>query len=197
MVAQNGRVTLLERLRAVVDPLASVTVPPPAARRASAVLLLFDARRPALPLLFVERTAHLRHHPGQIAFPGGGREEVDASLVDTALREAHEETGIPTEAVEVLGVLPPLLTATSDNWLTPVVATHSTRLTFRPDAFEVARTFHVDLAALRDAPHTTRTMSRDGATREVHFYEAGGNVIWGVTAAILFELLGRLDATPP
>ncbi len=185
--------SLAARLRGAVDPLDIVHEPSPSARRAAAVLLLFDVREPGLPLLFLERTAHLRHHAGQIGFPGGGSEATDPTIVATALREAAEEAGIPPAAVDVIGLLPPFLTATSDNWLTPVVGLQGRDIELRGEPFEVARLFHVDLSALMTAPHTVRTLSHDGVSRNVHFYEVGGEVIWGVTAAILAELIGRLD----
>lgn len=186
--------SLAERVRGAVDPLDSVSDAPAASRRNAAVLLLFDARDERLPLLFLERTAHLRHHAGQIGFPGGGTEPADATVVATALREAQEEAGIPPDAVEVVGLLPPFLTATSDNWLTPVVGLQDRDLELRPDRFEVARLFRIDLSALMTAPHTVRTVSHEGRSRAVHFYEVGGNVVWGVTAAIVSELIGRLEA---
>lgn len=184
--------SLVERLRGAVDPLDTVHAQPPEARRAAGVLLLFDVRQPGLPLLFLQRTDHLRHHAGQIGFPGGGSEPGDATIVATALREASEEAGIPPEAVEVIGLLPPFLTATSDNWLTPVVGLQHGDVELRGEPFEVARLFQVDLEALMAAPHTVRTLTRDGVSHDVHFYDADGNVIWGVTAAILAELLARL-----
>jgi 8-oxo-dGTP pyrophosphatase MutT (NUDIX family) len=184
--------SLAERLRGAVDPLDTVAERPQSARRAAGVLLLFDTRTPDLPLLFLERTEHLRHHPGQIGFPGGGSEPGDASIVATALREAGEEAGVPAAAVQVIGLLPPFLTATSDNWLTPVVGLQEGSIELRGDPFEVARLFHVDLRALMTAPHTVRTLSREGVSHLVHFYEVDGNVIWGVTAAIITELLDRL-----
>jgi 8-oxo-dGTP pyrophosphatase MutT (NUDIX family) len=187
---------LEDLLRASVDRLdAAHEEAPPASRRTAGVLLLFDARNPRLPLLFIERTAHLRHHAGQIGFPGGGSEAVDADIVATALREAGEEAAIPGDAVEVIGMLPPLLTATSDNWLTPVICLRHSDIEMRPDQFEVARIFEVDLQTLIDAPHTVRTLTHEGRAREVHFYEVDGDVIWGVTAAIIAELIGRFPAT--
>jgi 8-oxo-dGTP pyrophosphatase MutT (NUDIX family) len=184
--------SLAERLRGVVDPLDSTRAQPAEARRSAGVLLLFDVRDAALPLLFLERTAHLRHHAGQIGFPGGGREPADPTIVATALREASEEAAVPADAVEVIGLLPPFLTATSDNWLTPVVGLQSGDIELRGEPFEVVRLFHVGLRALMDAPHTVRSLTRDGVSRDVHFYEVDGNVIWGVTAAIVAELLARL-----
>jgi 8-oxo-dGTP pyrophosphatase MutT (NUDIX family) len=184
---------LEERLRGALDALDTVHDAPISTRRHAAVLLLFDARDQRLPLLFMERTAHLRHHAGQIGFPGGGTEATDGTVVDTALREAHEEAGIPSDVVEVVGLLPPFLTATSDNWLTPVVGLHERDIALRPDSFEVARLFWLDLDALMTAPHTVRTLTHEGQSRAVHFYEIDGNVVWGVTAAILHELIGRIE----
>jgi 8-oxo-dGTP pyrophosphatase MutT (NUDIX family) len=183
-------------LRAAVDRLDSAHDEAPAAsRRTAGVLLLFDTRDPRLPLLFIERAAHLRHHAGQIGFPGGGSEAEDADIVATALREAGEEAAIPVDAVEVIGLLPPLLTATSDNWLTPVVGVRDRDIEMRPDHVEVARLFHADLQSLIDAPHTVLTLSHEGRARDVQFYDVHGDVIWGVTAAIIAELIGRITAT--
>ncbi|MBJ7608382.1 MAG: CoA pyrophosphatase [Candidatus Dormibacteraeota bacterium] len=186
---------LVQLLRRAMDGLdAEHEAAPPRSRRAAGVLLLFDSRDERLPLLFLERTAHLRHHAGQIGFPGGGSEASDVDIVDTALREAAEEAGIPRQLVEVIGLLPPFLTATSDNWLTPVIGVHDCEIDLRRDPFEVARLFRVDLCTLMDAPHTVRTMSDEGRARDVHFYEVAGTVIWGVTAAIVAELLTRIRA---
>ena len=185
--------SLEQRLRRVVDPVDTLTPEAPPGRRTAAVLLLFDTRDERLPLLFMERTGHLRDHPGQIALPGGGSEPRDATVVATALREAGEEAGVPGDAAEVIGLLPPFLTAVSDIWLTPVVALQSTHVGLRPDPFEVARLFRVDLRTLMEGPHTVRTVIHEGMARDIHTYHAGGNVIWGVTGAILFELISRLE----
>ncbi|HEY8756712.1 MAG TPA: CoA pyrophosphatase [Candidatus Dormibacteraeota bacterium] len=184
--------SLEQRLRSAVDPLDAVHQAAPPHSRTAAVLLLFDVRDPRLPLLFLERTAHLRHHAGQIGFPGGGAEPGDATIVATALREAEEEAAVPAATVEVIGLLPPFLTVTSDNWLTPVVGFQHAELEPRPEPFEVARLFRVDLQTLMDAPLATRTVSHQGVAREVHYYLAGGTVIWGVTGSILFELMARV-----
>jgi 8-oxo-dGTP pyrophosphatase MutT (NUDIX family) len=184
--------SLAERLRVVVDALDTAPEKAPAHRRTAGVLLLFDTRDPRLPLLFMERTAHLRHHAGQIGFPGGGSEPQDATIVATALRESGEEAGIPSAAVEVIGLLPPFLTATSDNWLTPVVGFQAGDIELQPEPFEVARLFRVDLQTLIETPHRTQSFNNDGVSREVHFYDVDGTVIWGVTGAILFELIARV-----
>ena len=163
------------------------------------MLLLFDPASDRLPLLFMLRSASLRQHAGQIGFPGGGAEARDRDVVETALREAHEEVGLPPDNVEVIGLLPPFSTAVSERWLTPVVGLQRSTWDMRLDADEVAELFRVDLADLLVAPHEVRRLERDGVTRDVHFYEVRGiagagptRVIWGVTGGILHELMRRL-----
>lgn len=156
------------------------------------MLLLFDSASERLPLLFMLRSSDLRHHAGQIGFPGGSSETSDSDVIATALREAHEEVGVSPDNVEVLGLLPAFITAVSDLWLTPVIGLQRSPWEVQPDRHEVADWFRVDLAELMTAPHQTRTLERDGAARQVHFYEAGGRTIWGVTGAILHELMRRL-----
>ncbi|MBV8445922.1 MAG: CoA pyrophosphatase [Candidatus Dormibacteraeota bacterium] len=188
--------TLLERLRLAVHSPSDTRQPPPEGRRRASVLLLFDPTDAALPLLFMLRSSDLRFHAGQIAFPGGTEEESDSGIVATALREASEEVGLDPGNVEVLGVLSPLVTAVSDRWLTPVVGLQREPWTVMADGHEVAEWFHIPLAELLIAPHTVRIMERDELRREVHFYDAHNRVIWGVSAAILHELLelmGRSD----
>lgn len=188
-----GEEDLLSRLRGAVDPLEVPEPPPPDGQRRAAVLLLADPAADGLPVLFVRRADHLRQHAGQIALPGGAAEPGDAGIVATALREAAEEVGVAADDVEVIGKLPPLLTAVSDLWLTPVVGLQRRAWTVRGDGWEVAEWFSVRLADLLGAPHTCRELERDpGIRREVHFYEVDGRTIWGVTAAILHGLMGRM-----
>ena len=156
------------------------------------MLLLFDPASDRLPLLFMLRSASLRQHAGQIGFPGGSAEDSDRDVVETALREAHEEVGLPPDNVEVIGTLPPFSTAVSDRWLTPVVGLQRSSWEELVDTYEVAELFRVDLTDLLVAPHEVRRLERDGMARDVHFYEAGERIIWGVTGAILHELLRRL-----
>ena len=156
------------------------------------MLLLFDPATERLPLLFMLRSPSLREHAGQIGFPGGGSESTDRDVVETALREAHEEVGLRRDNVEVIGLLPSFSTAVSDRWLTPVVGLQRSRWDVVPDAHEVAELFRVDLADLMVAPHEVRRLERNGVARDVHFYETGGRIIWGVTGAIVHELLRRL-----
>ncbi|HEV7679689.1 MAG TPA: CoA pyrophosphatase [Candidatus Dormibacteraeota bacterium] len=159
---------------------------------AAAVVLLFDARHDELPLLFMRRSRLVRTHRGQIAFPGGGVEPGDASVLDAGLRELHEEMGIAREDVEPLGELAPVLTATAFRQVTPIVALQKRDVEPVPDPYEVADWFRIPLAELLRAPLTARRIAGDPMAREVYFYEAGDRVIWGASAAILHDLLARL-----
>jgi len=191
----SAEAPIVDRLRqAVRDPSDTAQTAPDGLRPAS-VLLLCDPTTQGVPLLFVLRSEELRQHPGQIAFPGGGAETFDADVVATALREASEELGIQPDCVEVLGLLSPFSTVVSGRWLTPVVGLQRTPIEFRTDDFEIAEWFHIDIAELMLAPHTMREVARNGMRGRVHYYEASGRVIWGVTGAILHELLERLGRT--
>lgn len=159
---------------------------------AAAVVLLFDPRHDELPLLFMRRSRLVRTHRGQIAFPGGGLEPGDASVLDAGLRELHEEMGIARDDVEALGELRPVLTATSYRQVTPIVALQKRDVEPVPDPYEVADWFRIPLAELLRAPLTARRIAADPLGREVYFYEAGDRVIWGASAAILHDLLARL-----
>jgi 8-oxo-dGTP pyrophosphatase MutT (NUDIX family) len=185
-------VSIVERLRAAVrDPRQAVT-PMPEGLRPASVLLLCDPATPGVPLLFVLRSEALRQHPGQIAFPGGGSESFDSDVVATALREAREELDIQPSSVEVLGLLSTFSTVVSGRWLTPVVGLQRGPIELRADDFEIAEWFRIDIADLLVAPHTVREIERNGVRGRIHYYEASGRIIWGVTGAILHELLERL-----
>lgn len=185
---------LASALRAAVDPLPDP--PPPATdpstgTRNAAVLILADPATPGLPLLFIRRSRRVSTHQGQIAFPGGGAEERDGSPAGTALREAREEVGVDPADVEVIGALPPATTRTSSARVDPVVALARRPVSARPDGFEVDSIFGVGLDELLAAPVTSREIPGMPG-RPVHFIEVGDRVIWGATAAMLVELLGRV-----
>jgi hypothetical protein len=93
----------------------------------------------------------------------------------------------------VLGQLQPVLTATSYRRVTPVVALQREPVEPVPEPYEVAEWFRIPLAELLTAPLTARGIPGDPMEREVYFYEAGGKVIWGASAAILHDLLERLS----
>jgi 8-oxo-dGTP pyrophosphatase MutT (NUDIX family) len=145
-------------------------------------------------ILFTRRTAHLARHSGQISFPGGRREAGDLSPVETALRETMEETGMGAGFVSIAGFLPRYITGTGFD-ITPVVGVVAPGFTLVPDAEEVAEIFEVKLSFFLD-PANAREISREmaGRARRVHVFEPEGHYIWGITAALLFDLAARLRA---
>ena len=162
--------------------------PPVTNLRPAAVLVPVVAREEALTVLLTRRTDHLHHHPGQISFPGGRAEEIDADAVHTALREAEEEVGLSPEHVEVIGSLPVYTTVTGFH-VTPVVALVRPGFTLAIDSFEVAEAFEVPLAHFLDpARHQRHKAEYQGRMREYYAMPYGEHFIWGATAGILVSL---------
>jgi 8-oxo-dGTP pyrophosphatase MutT (NUDIX family) len=159
-----------------------------AARRRASVLVPIVTRPGELTMLFTRRTAHLRNHSGQIAFPGGGAEPGDASAEATALRETHEEIGLDPARVEVLGRLSDYHTRT-DYRVTPVVGLVAPPFELRLDAHEVDAAFEVPLAFLLDPANHLRHQ-REFQGRTVPFYAIPyrDHYIWGATAGMLINL---------
>ncbi|MGH8709678.1 MAG: CoA pyrophosphatase [Burkholderiales bacterium] len=159
-----------------------------AARRRASVLLPIVTRPDGLTMLLTRRTAHLKNHSGQIAFPGGGAEAGDAGAEATALREAREEIGLDPARVEVLGRLSDYHTRT-DFRVTPVVALVAPPFELRLDAHEVDEAFEVPLGFLLDPANHLRHQ-RELRGRTVPFYAIAYRdyYIWGATAGMLVNL---------
>ena len=158
--------------------------------RQAGVLLLLYPLHGVLCLVLTVRTSDLNYHSGQISLPGGGWEEGDASLQETALREAWEEIGIVTDGLELLGSLTPLYIPPSNNIVHPLIAYAPQRPAFHPDPKEVAELLEVPLHLLLD-PATRREedWTWRGAPLHVPFYAVGEHKIWGATAIMLAEFL--------
>ena len=164
----------------------SVVLPEGRRLRPAAVLLpLHCTDRGDLRLYLTKRASHLKHHPGQIAFPGGKRDEGDADLAATALREAREEIGLDPDNVALLGALAPHETVTGFT-VTPFVA--RIRAPFRPvpEAGEVEEVFDLPFAHLCD-PGRYSVQRRRWRGQWRHYYTVpwGPYYIWGATARIL------------
>ncbi len=162
----------------------------------AAVLVGLVPRAEALHVLFTLRTDALRHHAGQVSFPGGRLEPGDAGPAAAALRETREETGILPAQVEPLGWLDPLATITGFRVL-PLVARLDPGIAPVPDPREVAAMFDVPFAHLA-TPGNLRQVAVEyrGAARHVAEVAPHGDGarIWGATASILQNLLSRLAA---
>jgi len=157
----------------------------------AAVLLPIVARKEP-SVLFTQRTPHLSRHAGQVSFPGGRVQDDDLSLVETALRETREETGIDPRFVSVAGFLDPYETGTGYA-IAPVVGMLEEGFTLLPDPNEVSEIFEVPLAFLLN-PQNRERRAREwqGRTREFWAYQYGPHYIWGATAAILVNFSERL-----
>ena len=162
---------------------------------AAAVLVaLIRAQGPARMVL-TRRRADLRSHAGEISFPGGRRDEGDADLAETALREAEEEIGLPRSGVELIGTLPVTSTFVTNYLIHPFVATIPSGLTWALSPREVDAVLELDLEEVR-AARTTTTLTRRGFTFETDAYILGEHMIWGATARIVEHLLERLRDDP-
>ncbi len=156
------------------------------------VLVPLIVSNEGLMLLFTKRTEIVETHKGQVSFPGGVVEDADRDIVETAIREANEEVGIPSKDIEVVGLLDDHATPTGFV-ITPVVAFVRPSAAFVPNADEVADVFQVPLQFFAE-PANARMEYRmvRGKQREVWHYTAGGHTIWGATAAIVRSLLDAL-----
>jgi 8-oxo-dGTP pyrophosphatase MutT (NUDIX family) len=158
-----------------------------------AAILLPIIEREEPSILLTKRSDNMPTHAGQISFPGGRVHPGDSSLVDTALRELEEETGIRREFVAVAGFLDPYETVNSGFMILPVVGFVREGFTLHANANEVAEIFEVPLAYLCDPKNSSRmSVERQGVMREFHTIPFAGHTIWGATAEIIVNLSGRL-----
>jgi len=167
--------------------------PPPALRPASVLVPLVE-RGASLSLILTRRATRLKHHPGQIAFPGGKRDPCDASAQATALREAEEEIGLRAADVEILGALAPHETVTHFA-VTPFVGRVRPGFVPQADRSEVDEVFEVPLAfALDPANLQVHRRRWGGGWRSYYVIPYGLHYIWGATARMLKTLADRMQA---
>ncbi|MDJ0826345.1 MAG: CoA pyrophosphatase [Rhodobacter sp.] len=171
-----------------------VVLPPGRKLRPAAVLVPILAGEGGLRLILTKRSSALKHHPGQIAFPGGKVESCDADVTAAALREAEEEIGLPHASVDVLGTLPVHETVTGFR-ITPVLAHVSDEFDPIPEVGEVDEVFDVPLAHVTDRGRF-QVQSRRWRGQRRHYYTVpfGPYYIWGATARILRGLAERMAA---
>lgn len=155
--------------------------------RASVLVPVVMRERPMV--LLTERTTHLSTHSGQVAFPGGKRDDTDIDDMDTALREAHEEIGLARELAEVIGQMPTYTTGTQFI-ITPVIALVRPDYELVINEYEVADAFEVPLDFLMNPAHHRRhALEWAGARREwfsmPYMDGTTERFVWGATAAML------------
>lgn len=158
--------------------------------RIAAVLILLFPEKGSIHTIFMQRPEYEGVHGGQISFPGGKQELEDENIVQTALREAYEETGIDPSKVKIIGTLTPLFIPVSNMIVTPVIgwADKKPLFNYRPE--EVDFLIDADLKRLLN-PSIVRTKPFEirGELVEVKYFNYDENTIWGATAMILQELL--------
>ncbi|MHB8876227.1 MAG: CoA pyrophosphatase [Myxococcaceae bacterium] len=182
-----------ERLEA--HPAKTLNLPGLSLREAAVLAPLF-VRDGEIHALFTRRPMTLRTHAGQISFPGGGRDAADPTPLHTALRETHEELGIPPERVEVLGMLDELPTITEFR-IVPFVGVIPGDFVYRPNPEEIEEIIEVPLAHLLNPTiHRIEKWQVHGEEHDVYFYDYGHHHIWGVTARILKGFLQRIGDLP-
>lgn len=155
-------------------------------KTASVLIPILDDKE--LLVLFTERTSHLKHHAGQISFPGGKMETRDKNLIQTALRETKEEIGLNQQQIKILGKLKPVISSTGF-LVTPFVGLVDPPLQLTLDPFEVAAVFTAPLNFILD-PHNQHKeiMQYNGKPREIYVINYKNYRIWGMTAKILVEM---------
>ncbi len=188
----------VERLRRALSRPDAVNRPAPSApgtvRREAAVLVPLIERGSELCVVYIRRSERVENHRGQVAFPGGRVDPADATLLETALREAQEEVGINPAAVDVLGAFPMMSTLSSGIAVAPFVGLLAGASGLCPDPAEVAEIFEAPLSALVGPRHRgTYEWRHDGGAASIHpaiVYR--GHTIWGLTLRITESLLGML-----
>lgn len=204
----NGLPPGMRRIAAALHPLSSIPAAPAwnldeiadllpdSASMPAAVLVGLVPRPTGLHVLLTRRTNALRHHPGQVAFPGGRIEPGDADARAAAIRETGEEIGLPPSDLAPVGWLDPLATVTGFTVL-PLVAAIVPGYRAHPDPREVAEVFEVPLDFLMHAPNLRRVAidwrGRPRAVLEFADHGVPAQRIWGATASILLNLRQRLE----
>ncbi|MFO8053647.1 MAG: CoA pyrophosphatase [Bacteroidales bacterium] len=168
------------------------TAMPAKTARESAVLIALYPSADSWALCLIKRPEYDGVHSGQIAFPGGGKEKADKTIIETALREAHEEVNINPLSTEILGTLSPIYVPPSNYNITPVVGMLRKKPHFIPDPTEVAEIREIPLNELigKNIPFTRKTFFH-GTEKEISApcFSIKETVIWGATAMILNEFI--------
>jgi 8-oxo-dGTP pyrophosphatase MutT (NUDIX family) len=159
--------------------------------RHSAVLIALAPGPDGPEVLLTRRSWAMRSHRGEISFPGG-RTDPGETPLQTALREAHEEVGLPPDAVDVRGELEHLNTVVSRSYIVPKVATVAEPLALQARTMEVDRVLWVPLREFTRADTYRSEVWGIGPTdRTLHFFELDDETVWGATAHMLVDLLTR------
>jgi 8-oxo-dGTP pyrophosphatase MutT (NUDIX family) len=183
---------LVERLGLALPARSRAVLELDGVRRAAVAVLLVD-RGGITHVPFTLRSTALIEHAGQVSLPGGRPSPEDASLTETALRETFEELGVPPASLRVLGPFDDVITSTGYA-ITPVIAAAASPPIYVANPSEVAEVFEVPLSLFADPAAAELLGTRDyrGIRYQMRAYSFEGRRIWGATARVLEQLLGRL-----
>lgn len=158
--------------------------------RVAAVLIILYPENGSIHTVFMQRPVYDGIHGGQISFPGGKKEPADEDVIQTALREANEETGIDPAKVTVVGTLTPLFIHVSNMIVTPVIGWINEKPSFNHKLEEVVFLIDADIKKLLNLSIVkTKPFEIRGEMLDIKYYDYEGHTIWGATAMILHELL--------
>jgi 8-oxo-dGTP pyrophosphatase MutT (NUDIX family) len=189
LVPDTAGRAFFERLRTRLRTVPSRTLEAPGLSLKEAAVLAPLFWRGGEPWTYLtQRPMTLRKHPGQISFPGGGRDASDLTPLHTALRETHEELGLPEARVDVLGMLGAMPTITAF-WVTPFVGVVPADAPLSPNPHEIEAVLEAPLWRLRR--ETRRIYEAD---RDVFVWDEGRDVVWGATWRMLDQLLEHVEA---
>ncbi|MCB1584293.1 MAG: CoA pyrophosphatase [Marinicella sp.] len=161
--------------------------------RAAAVLFPFYWKQDEPWVLLTQRNRDLRHHSGQVSFPGGGYEQQDKNIKHTAYRETFEEIGIPRKHIKLWGFLDGV-TSISGFHVTPFVGEISDLSHLSIDKNEVDRAFGVPFAFFEDINNRVKhKVQTPLGERHYYVFDYQGDVIWGLTAQIIVQLVDRIN----
>ena len=196
--ASRSRAELREdaarRLRGVLlDPAEAAALDVHGRIDAAVLVPLYVDAGGELHVVLTRRRDDLRRHAGEVSFPGGRQDDDESDLRLTALREAEEEIGLPADSVELVGALQPTPTIATNYAVYPFVGLIEPGHEWKPSAGEVEAVLELSVRDLRAGERRQRLLRR-GVPFRTDVYVVGDDLIWGATARILADLLGRLPA---
>lgn len=192
-----GAAAGLDEFLAAVPPSDRPVLPAfPDARPAAVLVALADGVE-GPSVLLTRRSWELRHHRGEISFPGGRMDPGETPL-DTALREADEEVGLDPRSVQVHGELEHLNTVVSRSYIVPKVGALAEQVELVGRTMEVDRVMWVPLVELtRPDTYRAEVWGTGPTARVLHFFHLDDETVWGATGHMLYDLLARTLSPKP
>ena len=183
---------MLDQVREKVNPVPSWRVKH---GDPEAAVLIPLTNSPVPEVVLTRRAPHLSSHAGEIAFPGGKKDSDDRDLIATALRESHEEIGLPPSVVDVVGALEPARSKFG-LMVTPIVGVIPQEQQFIPNEDELDHIFSVPLQYFLDTlPNDVYEANYEGERFSAPCYNYEGNIIWGLTAYFIAEFMNQIFDT--